>query len=456
MNFKTTGILALVLIIGVVAVVLLDKQDEKKEEQQELEEQILNIDKDQVSEIILQPSGIHCVKDSAEWDIVAPVETDGDKSSIDALANMFDWAKIDRVISSDPSEYSTFGLDPAQGRLILVHDRGTDTIYVGDKSPTGSFVFARQSGSPEVFLTTTTLKTNVEKSLFDLRDKSVLGFEASQVRSVDLDIPDGEFTVSRIGGIWKLTSPVEADADRSEVDNILNRMSSERTREFVEESPDNLGSYGLAPPAYHIDVYLGENRAQKTLLVGDATDGRYYAKDASRSPVFLVDSAFVNILNTSLYDLRNKDLADFSTSEVNKFELEFSGQTIVCEKDTAGTWMVLEPELRKAKSWKMSSITREASQLEVVQFVDDNPTSLSKYGLASPQVNARFYKDDQVLLDVSLGNTVDENVYAKVADAESVYLVESNVLDAWQPELEDISEAPQDPEEQPSDVSEAQ
>ena len=446
MNFKTTGILALLLIIGVVAVVLLDKQDEKKEEAKQAEEQLLDIEKEHVSEIILLPSGIHAVKDSAEWDIVAPVETDGDKSSIEALVNMFNWAKIDRIISSDTSEYNTYGLDPALGKMVLVRENGSDTLYVGDKSPTGSFVFARKSGSPEVFLTTTTLQTNVEKSLFDLRDKNVLGFESSQVRSAELDVPQGEFSVSRIGGEWKLTAPIEAEADKSEIDQILNRISSERVRQFVEESPENLREYGLGNPDMQIDLFLGENRAQKTLLIGDASDDKYYAKDASRSPVFLVDSAFVNVLNTTLYDLRKKDLADFTSSDVTRFELEFSGQTFVCEKDTAGTWMVVQPTARKSKSWKMSSITRAASQLEVVNFVDDDPTSLNQFGLANPQVNARFYQNGQLLLDVSLGDTVGQDVYAKVADSESVYLVESSVLETWQPELDDISETPQEPE----------
>ncbi len=453
MNFKTTGILALILIVGVLAVVLLDKQDEKKEEAKQLEEQLLNIDNDTVSEIMLLPSGIHAVKDSSKWDIVAPVKTDGDKSAIDALVNMFNSAKIDRVISSDTSEYSMYGLDPAQGRMILVHAGDSDTLYVGDKSPTGSFVFARKSGSPEVFLTTTTLQTNVEKSLFDLRDKSVLGFESSQVRSFDLDNAQGKFSLARVGGLWKLTDPLEADADESEVSTILNRLSSENASQFVDESPENLRQYGLVNPQVQVDLFLGENRAQKSLLIGDASDGNFYAKDASRAPVFLVDSAFVNVLNSSLYDLRKKDLADFTSSEVTRFELEFSGQTFVCEKDTSGTWMVLQPKARKAKSWKISSITRAASQLEVVKFVDDNPTSLSKFGLANPQVHARFYKENQVLLDVSLGNTVGNDVYATLANSDPVYLVESSLLETWQPELDDISETPQESEAQPTSES---
>jgi len=443
MNFKTTGILALVLIIGIAAVVLLDKQDKKKEEAEKIEGKLLNIEKDNITEIILQPSGIHCIKDSTEWKIVAPVETDGDKSSIDAIANMFSFANIERSISDDPLEYNVYGLDPARGSMIIVHSSGTDTLYLGDKSPTGSFVFARKSGSPQVFLTTTTLQTNIEKKLFDLRNKKVIGFEKSEVRSLDLKNKNGSFVFEKSAGDWKITKPGGYDADGTEVDKILNRLNSERAKEYVDEDPTNLSQYGLTNPGVQVDLMLGENRAKKTLFIGKLNGDKYYAKDESRKPVFQVDSAFVSVLNPDLYTLRLKDLADFSSTEVNRFELEFSGQTIVCNKDTSDTWMIIKPESRKAKSWKMSTITREAAQLEVVEFVDDSPSSFAQYGLSDPQVRAKFYVKDVLQLDVLLGKEKGDNVYAKLANAQSVYLVEKNLLDTWRPQLNDIAEEPE-------------
>ncbi|MBN1561259.1 DUF4340 domain-containing protein [candidate division KSB1 bacterium] len=449
MNFKTTGILALVLCIGIAAVLLLNKQDKKKEESEKIEGKLLNIEVENISEIILQPSGIRCRKDSTEWKIIAPIETDGDKSSIEAIGNMFGWAKIERTISSDPLEYAEYGLDPAMGELILIHKDGTDTLYLGDKSPTGSYVFARKSGSPDVFLTTTSLQSNIEKTLFDLRDKKVVGFDKAQVRAFDLTNRKGSFTLEKEAGEWKIR-PGDYAADESEVDKVLNRLNSERAKEFVDEDPKDLAAYGLIKPVAQVDLLLGENRAKKTLLIGKLAGDKYYAKDESRKPVFQVDSAFVTILNPDLYTLRLKDLADFSSSDVNRFELAFSGQEIICTKDTSGTWMLEQPESRKAKSWKVSSITREASQLEVVEFVDDRPASLAPYGLSAPQVRAKFFVNDVLELDVSLGAEKGDNVYATVAGSPAVYLVEKTLLETWMPRIEDIAE---EPEETPADTS---
>ncbi len=447
MNFKTTGLFALVLAVGILAVVLLDKQDEKKEETEKLEKKLLAVEKQDISELILEPSGIHCVKDSNEWKIVAPVETDGDKSAIESIANMFSWMNIERTISSDPAEYSQFGLAPEVGKLIVIHKDGVDTLFLGDKSPTGSYVFARKGGSPDVFLTSTTLKSNVEKTLFNLRNKKALSFEKVNVRSFTLSCDAGVFDLEKVAGSWKIKKESSLDADQSEVDKILNRLNSERAKEFVDEEPANLRKYGLDKPKVKVDLFLGENRAKKSLLIGSLATKGYYAKDESRKPVFILDTSFVNILDTDLYTLRKKDLADFSSTDVTKLELEFSGQLIVCNKDTSGTWMVTKPEPRKAKSWEISSITRKAAQLEVVKFVDDEPSSLARYGLDKPSVSAKFYRDDSLLLDVLIGKKDGDNYYAKLADKPSVYLIEKEVYETWTPKLDDIAEKPEPSDE---------
>ena len=446
MKFRTTLILALILAVGIVAVVILNKQEEKQEKAQERASQLLNIEQDDVQEIVLHPSGLYCVRDSAEWKIVSPIETGGDENAINTIASMFEQLKKERTISTDSTQYVKFGLEDPDQRLIVVHNEGTDTIFVGDKSPTGSFVFARMSGSPDVFLTSTTLQRNVDKELFDLRNKDVLGFEKSAVRSFTLKNQNGVFAMEKTAGEWNLTSPGNFQSDNSEVNTILNRLNSENVEEFVDEDPASLARYGITDPVIQVDLMLGPNMAKKTLFIGDSKDDGYYAKDESRAPVFLVDSAFVSVLNADLYTLRNKQLADFMSGDVDQISLEYSGQTVVCNKDTSGTWFITEPLAQAARSWKISSITRKASQLEVVDFVDDDPSALSPYGLDNPQVQATFFKEGQVLLNILLGDTVGDNVYAKKADQNSVVLVEKSVLEELTPDVNDLIKEQQQPD----------
>ncbi len=440
MNFKTTLILALVLAVGIAAVVFLNKQDEKKAAVQEREGKILPLEKEDVQEIIIEPAGIHCVRDSNEWKIIEPVRTDGDESAIGSVANFFSWAKVERTVVSEPENYTPYGLNPARGTLIVVHTNGTDTLYVGDKTPTGSFVFARLNDQPEVFLTSTSLQSNVEKTLFNLRDKNVLDFSKSNVRRFVLKNSHGTFELESkgAGSSWTIVQPGDYDADNAKVNTMLNRVSSERVDAFVEEDPVGLSQYGLQRPQISLDLFLGENRAQKSLNIGNGAGDAYYAQDASRRPVFEVDSAFVGLLDVDLFELRNKELADFSTTDVNRFELEFSGTTIVCEKDTAETWQMLEPTGRTPKSWKISSIVRNASQLAVLKFVDESPASSTAYGMANP-ARAVFYQGDTKRVSLELAS-VNGNAYVRVNGEPAIYQVEFSVYETLTPALDDISD----------------
>ncbi|MDZ7723458.1 MAG: DUF4340 domain-containing protein [candidate division KSB1 bacterium] len=440
MKFKTTLILALVLAVGIVAVVLLNKQEEKKQKAKERASRILNIQQDDVTELLLQPKGIHCVRDSVEWRIINPVRTRGDKNAIESVIGLFERANQERVVSSNPDDYQKFGLAPPSASFILVHASGTDTIYVGDESPTGSFVFARQSGSPDVFLTTTTLKNNAEKELFDLRDKKALGFDKNTIHSLTLNNRHGRFVLKRNAGAWQLVQPGEYETAQSDVRTLVNRLSSENVNEYVNESPESLRAYGLADPSMRVTVTF-RNGASKSLMIGNQKGKEYYAKDDTRNPVFVVDTSFVSLFDKSLYDLRNKQLTDFMSNDVQKFSLMFDDMTIECVKDTAGNWFLTKPEERKAKNWKISSITRKAAQLEVARFVDDDPSSLSPYGLDDPEARAVFYNEnDQILVELLLGHIRGDQVYAKTAASDAVYMLEESVLNVFTPELNVISE----------------
>ena len=445
MNFKTTLILAIVFIVLLAAVLFMNKEQAKKDEIKEEAKKLLNLKKEDVTEIFLSANNIHAVKEDDQWKITSPVETDGDKSAIEGVLGMFNWAKIERTISHDTSEFANFGLEPPIAEMILVHKDGKDTLFVGDKTPTGSFVFARKGSEVKVFLTTTTLKTNAEKKLFDLRNKKVLGFEKNNVQSFNLKNESGDFTISKRGAEWKLDEPIDFGADKTKIDQVLNGVNNANAKEFVDEDPENLSTYCLSKPKIQIDVFLGENKARKSLFIGKMKEDKYYAKDDSRRPVFLVDSSFVSKLSVTLFDLRNKNVANFSTSDVDSFSLIYIDSTITCAKDTAGDWQVIAPEFRKAKSWKVSGITSAVSNLRVDEFVDDNPTNLRKYGLDNPTIKARFFKDGKIVRELLVGKKSEEMVYVKTDDLKSVYLAKKNLLEQLTPKLDDLAEKKQEP-----------
>lgn len=454
MSFRTTGILAGILVVLFAVVYFGDvKRSEKKKEAEERESKVLAVEPDSIREIILKPSGIHLVKENGEWTITEPIRTPADKTAVEGVIGTFRWAKRYRTVAQDSVNFADFGLEPPRYEMILVHDKGSDTLRLGDKTPTGSYVFARMNQENRVFTTTTSLLSHAQKTLYNLRDKRVLPFERDKVTKLVLHNPNGDFEVEKEGDKWKLRKPVETLADRYKIDDILSRIRNARAREFVEEEPKELEQYGLHRPTFRVDLFLGEEGARKTLLIGKPKGSRYYAKDESRAPVFLVDSTFVKELRLTATDLREKKLYDFLSTDVDSTVLIYPDLTIVCAKDSAGNWRVLEPEERVAKNWRMSGIAGTVVGLRAKEFVSEKATDLAKYGLDKPQVRVKLFRGKELLADLRLGKKTDDGIYALGHEEGPVVIVAENTLDRLKFTLEDIAEPRPRPVEAAADTA---
>ena len=109
MRFKTTLILLIVFAVLLAVVLFINKEQTKKEEIEKEAKRLLNLKKADITEVFLPHQNIHAIKEGDQWKILSPIETDGDKSAIEGMFGMFSWAKIERTMSEDTSEFSNFG-----------------------------------------------------------------------------------------------------------------------------------------------------------------------------------------------------------------------------------------------------------------------------------------------------------------------------------------------------------
>ncbi|MDZ7373139.1 MAG: DUF4340 domain-containing protein [candidate division KSB1 bacterium] len=449
MRFRTTAILAGILVALFAVVYWGDvKRSEKAKEAKEKEEKVLAAEPDSIREILIRPSGIRLVKEGQEWTITEPIRTAADKSTVEGVLGTFRWAKRYRTVAEGNVRFADYGLEPPQYEMVLVHNAGADTLHIGEKTPTGSYVFARLNRENRVFTTTTSLLSHAQKTLYNLRDKRVLPFEREKVTALHLTNPHGTFELTREGDRWKIRRPLEALADRYKLDDVLSRIRNATAREFVDEAPKDLAAYGLDKPYVRVDLILGEEGARKTLLIGKKKDDKYYAHDDGRLPVFLVDSSFVRELRLTLTDLREKKLYEFLSTDVDSTVLMYPELTIVCAKDSAGEWQVLEPERRKAKNWRLSSIAGTVNGLRAKEFISERATNLAAYGLDRPAIRVKMFRKGELLADLRIGKKAKDGVYALGQPEGPVILVAENTLDQLKFTLEDIAEPKPKPVEE--------
>jgi len=366
------------------------------------------------------------------------------------MINNLSNAKKDKEFKINPNELSEFGLDE---KAIVVNlrlkDGTTDSIRFGDKTPVGAYVFCSKTDSV-VFTTNQYIKNSFDKKLYDLRDKKLLHFKRNQVRGLVLRNSHGKFEFIKTEvSDWDIKT-INRPADDSKISSIISRLLYNRAKSFVDEEGTQLVKYGLKKPMIQVDVLLGQEEGRRTLYISKKIDGKYYAKDDDRNPIFEVDSLLVRDLNKKLNHYRDPDLADFERSEIDRITISYSDTTFTVVRDSGNVWVLEEEggEVRKIKSGKISSFLSDLNFTKIAEYVKDGNINKSLYGLDKPSLKISLYNDVKLVIEVMLGKVKGDRIYAMVNKYDSVYLITKRKLKELKLKLDDILEPEEEKKEE--------
>ena len=76
---------------------------------------------------------------------------------------------------------------------------------IGQKTPTGTDVYAKVPDKPRVFLVASFLESTFNKSSFDLRDKTILKIDRDKVDRIEIETPDHTVKVAKQGADWRMS-----------------------------------------------------------------------------------------------------------------------------------------------------------------------------------------------------------------------------------------------------------
>jgi hypothetical protein len=390
-------------------------------------------------------------KDQGVWWLRQPVAAEADGEAVDRYLRNLRETERDRVVEDSAAVASNSGLLAKYGlqtpRLrvrVETADAVLDTFVFGADSPTERFTYIRQSGAnPEIFTVRAWRYDNLDKGVFDLRDRRVLPFDKAAVMQLSLEPAAGErVLLVKDGFEWRLQEPVAVAADQAAVEALLNVLDGAKAEVFVVEEADDqvLASYGLgtSPATLELSMLVGEDRAEKRLVVGVLGNAKgYYAQDMGRAPVFEADSSTVHGLLKSVADLRDRKPVRFERDAVDVLVLERADSRLKAVKDTAGVWVIVEPHASEAKSWRFNSLLTALEQIEVSGFIADGVDDLEVHDLASPQLKVSLQAGGE---DVgSYGFSVaGDKVNFCVYGVASVYTVGSAVWDEVDLDMDDL------------------
>ena len=122
----------------------------------------LNLAQEAVQEVVIRrPEGeVVCRRDAEGWKVIKPASAQVAPGLVSGLVADLVQSKEAELMAEAPADLSPFGLDLPRSTLVLKTDAQSlpVTVFLGERNPASTAVYARLEGSPHIFLLGLTVK----------------------------------------------------------------------------------------------------------------------------------------------------------------------------------------------------------------------------------------------------------------------------------------------------------
>src|SRR3990172_410091 len=183
MSFRTTIVIAVILLVlGGYAYFIEYKGGEKKKKQKKKQNILLEEKKKEVGELRLEglDQPVKIVPASADqWRITSPLQVRADESTVSRILTQLEKLQYEEIIDQQPKDLAQYGLDKPNLTIDVVMKKSNTgkTFKIDGKNPVGNLYYLQLKGDPRVYAVGSQVGDLVTTTIFDLRDKKMTDFE---------------------------------------------------------------------------------------------------------------------------------------------------------------------------------------------------------------------------------------------------------------------------------------
>jgi hypothetical protein len=407
-------------------------------------DKVFTVEADKIDELeIKSESGDKTTlrRKGTDWEIVQPVAAPSDQATVSGITSNLSSLEIQRVLDEKPADLKEFGLAEPRVEVAFKANGQQRRLQLGQKTPSGTDVYAKLGDDPKVFLVSSYLDSTFNRTTFDLRDKAVLKLDRDKIDNMEVTASGRTTRFEKKSGEWQIAQPPSGRADAGAIDGLVSRVSGVQMKSVVPDASD-LKKFGLDKPV--ASVRLGSGSSQATLAIGgpaEGDSGGVYARDLSRPTVFTIEASLLDDLKKDPSEYRQKDLFDARSFNATRVELVRNGQTTVFEKTKAKDkdgkeqekWRQTAPAARDIDQAKIEALISAATGTRATGFVD----TTAKTGLDKPELSVSVKYDEGKEEHVSFARAGD-TAYAARAGSPGAAKVDASAIDGIVKALEDV------------------
>ena len=393
--------MAFAAVLLAVAVYFLEIRGvEERAEVERVANRLLRFESESVTGLNIKTAdtSISLQRIDSTWRITAPLDLEANESAVDSIVNRLQTTDYDRLIDETPDDLGRFGLaDPEVEVTIELDDGSAHSLALGDGTPVGSNVFVRHGEGEAVYTTAAGLEDAVNKSLFDLRNRSIMTFAEQEVTRLELTTANLEASMQRQPALsdgiarWKLDDPIEARANADAIGAYLTQLRNDEALAYPSESiqDEDLSIYGLDTPQLTVRIWTNDD-STISLEIGNESEEPvgYYARRIGSGAVFVVPTALFDEAPDSITALRNRTVAEFARDRVNGIQVEIGEKTIRLTKDGID-WKIVSPRFLEGDTSTVSSLLTATLAMKAADFASGT-ASATRFGFSKPYARVVF------------------------------------------------------------------
>jgi hypothetical protein len=397
-----------------------------------------------------------------EKPITADAETSKVMEVIDRLSQLE--ARGPEVL--DKADAKEYQFDPAAGTVVLTieeevakpgsdeKEKKTRTVIfqIGKHDAEKKKLFVKVDDWPRTNSVDDALVKLVERPALAYRGRSVFDLANQPLEQIEVQRGDDKYALAKKDNKWRLTAPVEADADPAKAQTLAGDLAGLNVAEYIAEDakPEDLDKYGLSKPALTVNLKTegGEKAKSWTLRIGNVREpkgdtkgenkGEYYAKLDSGPQVFAIRKDIHDALNQSSLALRPLQLWQVSPTDLATVRIQKGDTPEYSLKREADTWKIAGPFDASVPTPTVAPILANVATLRCDRYESNDAKEPGKYGLDKPYLKLVVRESDRdkeagkehTLL---IGNPTAENAktrYAKLGSSDAVMVVSDALVSA--------------------------
>jgi hypothetical protein len=217
------------------------------------------------------------------------------------------------------------------------------------------------------------------------RDRAIARF--SDADRLQLERGPRKAVFSKVDGSWKLTEPLQGEAEQDPLDDFLNSLARLRADALVAEKPAaaDLKKYGLNHPEAHWRLQSGDKEVLN-LLIGDKEKkgSRCYAKLAKGDIVFLLDPRLSQKVLDE-YRPRTVWTPPLDAVQVESLNYRYARNPFRLEK-VESAWQAVGKPDAKVNTTTVEDTLAALAGLKLSRYAMDKGANLALFGLDKPEL----------------------------------------------------------------------